>query len=106
MSGHTPEQVIKRIAEVSEAIGFQAGVGGVETAGFIISTLAREPHLLARFMAEGAELILDETINPGSGCLTYFARDGKIRRPVDARMAREVAGLKRAAIAAATRGDA
>lgn len=42
----TPESVIEYIAKVSRAIGIQANVGAMETAGSIVSFLAANPHYL------------------------------------------------------------
>lgn len=85
---------IRKVALAAEAIGFQAGVGGMETAGGIISYLAAHPEHIAAFNKNGSvfDLPNDWIID---GCLTWMAADGKIWHPDDARAAREAiaAGL-------------
>ncbi|WEK05725.1 MAG: hypothetical protein P0Y65_05580 [Candidatus Devosia phytovorans] len=81
----TAKEFLDRVNEVSAAVGWQAGVGAVETAGFIISCLAASPEQIDRFMAEGSELILDGTIAPENGGLTYFASNGELVSPADRR---------------------
>ena len=79
---------ITYVAKLSEAIGFQAGVGGRETAGAIISYLAQHPDKLDAFMKEGVFGWGDTEWITG-GCLTWKANDGKVWHPDDARAARE-----------------
>lgn len=81
----TPTEVIKRIAEVSHAIGWQAGVGASETAGTIISVLAANPQIIDRFLSDGAGLFIDGPISldAANGCLTYLARNGEILSPAE-----------------------
>ena len=85
---------IRKVALAAEAIGFQAGVGGMETAGGIISYLAAHPEHIAAFNKNGSvfDLPNDWIID---GCRTWMAADGKIWHPDDARAAREAiaAGL-------------
>lgn len=79
----TPIDVIKRIAEVANAIGWQAAVGASETAGTIISVLAANPQIVDRFLAEGAGAFIDGPIalDAANGCLTYLAQTGEILSP-------------------------
>lgn len=78
---------IHYVAEVSHAVGFQAGVGGRETAGAIISYLAQHPDKLDAFMKDGVfGWDTDEWVT--GGCLTWQANDGKVWHPADARAAR------------------
>lgn len=72
---------IRRVAEVANAVGWQAGVGATETAGQIISVLAIHPEHLERFMTEGAELFIDGTFSPENGSMTYLAMNGQITSP-------------------------
>lgn len=58
----TPEQVIARIAQVADSFSFSAGVGGMETAGQIVSVLAKHPHLTDRFLAQGVGFMIDEPL--------------------------------------------
>lgn len=76
-------EVIKWIAEVSAAIGWQAGVGASETAGTIVSVLAANPHLIERFLTEGSGLFIDGPLylDAVNGCLTYYAQTGEVLSP-------------------------
>ena len=76
----TPQSVIEYIAKVSRAIGIQANVGAMETAGSIVSFLAANPHYLDDFLAGGS--VLDWPINwHGAGVLSWQGMDGKIHWP-------------------------
>lgn len=77
--------VVKRIAEVASAVGFQAGVGASETAGLIVSVLAANPEQIDRFMAEGSELFIDGTMRAENGCLSHRAMNGQIVSPTKLR---------------------
>lgn len=79
------QDFIRQVAEVSAAVAFQAGVGAMEIAGQIISVLYAHPEHIDRFMDEGSGLLIDGTLNPENGCLSYMAVDGVIRRPSDLR---------------------
>jgi len=84
---------IRKVANAAEAIGLQAGVGGMETAGGIISYLAAHPEQIAAFSKNGSVFDLpDDWFS--SGCLTWHAENGKVVHPSEARAAREA---KRAA---------
>lgn len=85
---HTAKEFIEKVHEVAAALAFQAGVGGVETAGFIISCLYTQPDQIDRFMAEGAELILDGTIRAENGALSYYGSDGQVHFPSELRARR------------------
>lgn len=74
-------EFLDRVAEVSVAVGWQAGVGASETAGLIISCLYANPEHIDRFMAEGSELFIDGTFNPENGSLTYLAVNGSVTSP-------------------------
>lgn len=79
---------IRKVAEAAEALGWQAGVGGMETAGGIVSFLARHPEHIAAFMENGStfDLPFDWFEN---GCLTWQAQNGKIVHPDEVRAARD-----------------
>jgi hypothetical protein len=79
MSGN--KELIEKIAQVSVAVGFQAGEPAMEIAGQIVSVLAANPENIDRFMVEGAELFLDGTLNHENGSLTYRAINGSILSP-------------------------
>lgn len=81
------DDFICHVAKVSEAIGFQAGVGGRETAGAIISYLYDKPDKLDAFMKSGVfGWDSDEWVTGGR--LTWQANDGKVWHPAEARAAR------------------
>src|SRR4051794_39195154 len=91
------QTVIERIAAVAEAIGCQAGVGGMETAGSIISYLAENPGQITDFMAEQTS-VMDWPIGwHEQGRLTWHGMDGKIHRPEHARRQRMIRKLERGA---------
>ena len=72
--------LIDRIAKVANAIGMQASVGAMETAGSIVSFLAANPHYLTDFLAGGS--VMDWPIGwHTSGCLSWHGQDGKIHWP-------------------------
>lgn len=79
----TPKQVIDRIADVAEAVGWQAGVGASETAGLIVSVLSANHHLIDRFMAEGSELFIDGSIRAEAGRLTFLSIAGEVLTPAE-----------------------
>lgn len=77
----SPHSVIKRIADVASAVGWQAGEPGLEAAGHIVSVLAIHPEHVDRFLAEGVELFIDGTFKPENGSLTYRSIGGDILSP-------------------------
>lgn len=97
--------VVLRIADVSEAVGWQAGVGGMETAGMIVSALSERPELVERFLAEGTGLMLEGEIMPEKGRLTFHrSSDGKVTTPQELRAAIVVKNMERGKPAEAQRG--
>lgn len=85
------QEVIDRIAAVATAVGEQAGVGAMETAGGIIGYLAENPRDLEPFMNGGIfELPLDWHERHG---LTWHDSKGIVRHPADVRRARQVRDL-------------
>lgn len=84
---HTAEDIIKRLAEVAEAVGFGAGEPAVEIAGHWVSFLAAQPVHIDRFMRDGHEMVIDGTFTYDKGNLTYRAMDGTIRHPDELRAA-------------------
>lgn len=86
MTGHRKydaQEVINQIARRAEVMAFQAGVGGMETAGQIVAHLAKHPENLEPFMVGGLmELPVDYFVQHD---LTYYARNGKIVHPEYAR---------------------
>jgi hypothetical protein len=73
--------LIAKIAETANGVGFQAGEPAMELAGQIVSVLAAHPEHIDRFMVEGTELFLDGTFNIENGSLTYRALNGSILSP-------------------------
>lgn len=91
------QEVIQHIAKVAAAVGSQANVGGMETAGAILSYLAEHPSDLEPFMNGGFfELPADMHMH---GKLTWLGRDGRIYTPEHARCAVIVSKLKKGAAA-------
>lgn len=77
----TPEQVIKHIETVADAWAAAAGVGGMETAGSIVSFLAAHPERIGDFLS-GKSSPLDWPIGwHEQGRLSWHGQDGKIYRP-------------------------
>ncbi|MDX1158406.1 hypothetical protein GOL34_25260 [Sinorhizobium medicae] len=74
-------ELVERIAQVANAVGWQADEPAMELAGQIVSVLAANPEQIERFMSGGAELFLDGTFNAENGCLTYRSMGGEILSP-------------------------
>lgn len=88
--------VIQRIAAIAHAVGWQAGVGGMDTAGAIVSYLANNPDQTATLLTEGVfatEHQLPEY--PEQGCLTWVGMNGKVIAPETARAARLIKKMER-----------
>lgn len=83
----TTEKVFAQIVECAVAIAFQAGVGSLETAGQIVSFLARRPELLPAFMDGSLDPVDTGLLDHHNGTLTWHGADGKIYGP-DPSMAR------------------
>jgi len=78
MKTYTAAEVIERITQVAEAVGMQAGVGGMETAGAIVSYLANHPDLIEPFVAGKISTIDFSPRWLVEGRLTWLGRDDKI----------------------------
>lgn len=86
-------QVIDRLAEIAAAMSVQAGVGGMETAGHLVSYLADHPRDIEPLLRFGVfELPMDWHER---GSLTYHACNGKVTHPQHARQARVIKRLER-----------
>ncbi|WP_296100259.1 hypothetical protein [uncultured Agrobacterium sp.] len=72
---------LRRVAEVTTAVGFQAEEPAMELAGQIVPVLAAHPEQTDRFIANGSELFIDGTLNHENGSLTYRAMNGEILHP-------------------------
>jgi hypothetical protein len=83
----TPARIIEFIAEVSEAMAWQAGVGDRETAGAIVSYLALKPEHIEPFLNGGVMELPNEWMDGGR--LTWQIANGRIVHPDEARAARQ-----------------
>lgn len=86
-------RAIERIAIVSDDFAQQAGIGGMETAGRLISYLATHPRDIEPLLRFGPfELPSDWHER---GCLTWHAVNGKIVHPDHARRARTIKKMEK-----------
>jgi len=85
VSEFQPGDVIARIVEMSQAIAWQAGVGGMETAGSIVSYLASHPEQIEPLMAGTLSLTDWPDRHHMHGVLSWHGADGKIYSPEYAR---------------------
>lgn len=92
---YTAEQVVRKIAEVSAAVGNGSGEGSMEIAGLIISVLKENPDLIPMFMEEGVSLFIDGIFLPENGCLSWRAKNGNVVTPKELREELEARGIKR-----------
>jgi hypothetical protein len=83
---------IELIAERCDDFAYQVGVGGVETAGHLISYLWDHPNDLEPFLNGGFSELPDKWLVQGE--LTYHGSDGKVRHQREARYSRIIAALK------------
>jgi hypothetical protein len=89
----TARQFINHLARVAEAVGWQAGVGGMETAGGIVSYLADHPEDLEPFMNGGFfELPLGFHER---GRLTWHGKNGKVVSPEYVRRSRQIKKMEK-----------
>ena len=88
---YTAHDIIKKIAQVATAVGWQAGEPAMEMAGQIVSVLAVNPEHIDRFMVEGSGLFLDGTLNHENWSLTYRSMAGDILSPA---VLREMKGIQ------------
>lgn len=88
----SPAETIARIAEIAEALAWQAGVGGQETAGGFVSYLAKHPEHVEAFLARGVFELPDDWFR--NGCLTWYAMNGKVVTPEEARHAVTIKKMK------------
>jgi hypothetical protein len=84
--------LIARIAVIAENVALQAGVGGIEMAGMIVSYLAKHPDRLESILTNG---ICDEPAELwAQGRLTWMGKDGRVFSPQDARLRRIVKSME------------
>lgn len=84
---------IERIAKLAEAFAAQAGIGGTETAGLIISYLAEHPEDIEPCLRFGVLELPDGWHERGR--LTWHGQNGKIVKPAQARRALIIKRLQR-----------
>lgn len=77
----SPEAVVQRIAQVAEAVSWQAGIGGMEFAGQLVSVFAKHPEMIAPFLEGGSGFLLENEIGAELGCLTFYNQAGEITTP-------------------------
>jgi len=87
-SGFDPARLIALVANAANEIAWQAGVGGMETAGSIVSYLAAHPEQINPFLAGEASPVDWPVGWHEQGCLTWQGQDGKIYSPENVRLAR------------------
>lgn len=95
---------VQKIATDSDRMAAMAGVGGVETAGSVISYLAANPKKIDLYMRDNISGLMDDA--PGGprgfhahGCLTWHRKDdGKVTTPQDLRISMTVRDLAKPAI--------
>lgn len=75
--------IIKRLAEIAEALGHAAGVSAVQTAGSFVSYLAEHPEDIEPLLRFGASELPEDWIH--YGCLIWMGADGKLHHPADVR---------------------
>lgn len=82
----TPEEVIKKIAEIASDVAWQAGVGGLEMAGQFVSVLAAHPEKIDSFLAGELSIVDDDALlRAERGCLSWHAQNGKVVTPAEIR---------------------
>lgn len=73
---------LAKVIQTAHAVGWQAGVGGMETAGALVSYLGRFPEKLPAFMSDDFSVVSDLPSDwLRQGCLTWHARDGGVVSP-------------------------
>lgn len=88
---YTAAYIIAKIAQAASAIGFQANIGGCETAGMIISYLNEHPDRIPVFLEHGWLEAVGTDDPWAKGCLTWNRMgDGKIATPQDLRISKVV----------------
>lgn len=74
-------EFVEAVAERAEDFAWAAGVGGMETAGALLSYLADHPQDIEPFMVGGISELPERWF--ATGRLTWMAKNGKIVRPKD-----------------------
>ena len=76
-------RVCAYLARVASDVAWQAGVGGMETAGSFVSFIATNPERAGDFM-QGSLVDLPFPLHT-EGCLSWHGSAGKIHNPRDIR---------------------
>jgi len=92
LSDEAWEAVLSLIAERASAMAWQAGVGGMETAGALVSYLVRFPRDIRPFINGGIFELADDWFLRGS--LTWTGKGGKVHKPDDVRLRKIVNKMK------------
>ena len=74
----TPQRLIAVLANIAQTVGWQAGEAGCDIAGGIVSWLAANPDQIETFLTHGGEMLIDRTIKPEEGLLTWRAASGEL----------------------------
>ena len=91
------KETIAFIADYADTFAQFAGVGGMETAGSIISFLAANPEHIDDFLS-GKTSAVDWPVGwHEQGCLTWHGQNGKIYSPADVRRHRLIKQMERGA---------
>ncbi len=78
----TPEQTIRKIAELASTIGAHAGVGGMELAGQFVSILTAHPEKIEPFLSGEISFGDDADLaHAERGCLSWHSQTGVIVTP-------------------------
>ena len=78
----TPQETVKLIADTAEGFAEQAGVGGMEIAGQIISCCMADPKFMQLFFENPVEAMLSDRFDQlYNGHLTHHATNGEIVDP-------------------------
>jgi hypothetical protein len=91
LAGWHPARFIELLATRSAEFAWQAGVGGRETAGGLISYLAAHPEHIEPFINGGIFELPMEWIT--EGVLTWHGLDGRVYAPADRVAALRAANL-------------
>lgn len=82
----TPEETIRKIAEIASTVAWQAGVGGMELAGQFVSVLATHPEKIEAFLSGNLSVVDDDDLlHAERGCLSFRSENGNLTTPAELR---------------------
>lgn len=83
----TPEEVIKKVADYSDATAACAGIGACELAGMVVSVLSVHPELIPAFLDDPSKTVFDnlDTFQWQNGSLSWLAKNGDVVSPAELR---------------------